>query len=193
MAFLKRNWLARIGVGLNKFIIGEKDASGKQTLTNSPVSVTQEGDVSSADNLNDLEQRIYNAFVDGALTKVWENPSPSTAWSSSAISLGGAYPEIVLEYASDTTHLDNTSFIHLKSVGDGHQNVFTACLLYVNAGLPTEITSRQIEMYKVSGETRLWVTGGATTTITASSVSESTANQKLIPIAIYAVGSIYNS
>lgn len=63
MAFVKRTWLARIGTGLNKFIIGEKDANDKQTLVNSPDSVSQQGDVISADNLNDLEQRIYDEFT----------------------------------------------------------------------------------------------------------------------------------
>lgn len=62
MAFIKRTWLARIGTGLNKFIIGEKDANDKQTLVNSPDSVTQQGDVISAENLNDLEDRIDEAF-----------------------------------------------------------------------------------------------------------------------------------
>ena len=62
MAFEKRTWLARIGAGLNKFIIGNKDGEGKQTLTNSPDSVTQQGDVISAENLNDLEDRIDTAF-----------------------------------------------------------------------------------------------------------------------------------
>ena len=62
MAFEKRTWLARIGQGLNKFIIGDKDGEGKQTLTNSPDSVTQQGDVISAENLNDLEDRIEDAF-----------------------------------------------------------------------------------------------------------------------------------
>lgn len=63
MAFIKRTWLARIGTGLNKFIIGEKDANDKQTLVNSPDSVSQQGDVISADNLNDLEQRIEDEFT----------------------------------------------------------------------------------------------------------------------------------
>lgn len=62
MAFEKRTWLARIGQGLNKFIIGAKDGEGKQTLTNSPDSVTQQGDVISAENLNDLEDRIADGF-----------------------------------------------------------------------------------------------------------------------------------
>lgn len=63
MAYQKRTWLARIGSGLNKFIIGDKDANNKQTLTNSPDSVTQQGDVISADNLNDLENRIEAGFT----------------------------------------------------------------------------------------------------------------------------------
>lgn len=62
MAFIKRTWLARIGIGLNKFIIGSPDSQGRQTLTSSPDTISQEGDVISADNLNDLEQRIENAF-----------------------------------------------------------------------------------------------------------------------------------
>lgn len=60
--FNRRTWLARIGTGLNKFIIGAKDADGKQALVNSPDTVTQEGDVISADNLNDLEGRIESEF-----------------------------------------------------------------------------------------------------------------------------------
>ena len=60
--FVKRTWLARLGEGLNKFIIGEKDANGKQTLVNSPDSVTQQGDVISAPNMNDLEDRILEGF-----------------------------------------------------------------------------------------------------------------------------------
>lgn len=60
--FNRRTWLARIGTGLNKFIIGAKDAEGKQALVNSPDTVTQEGDVISAANLNDLEGRIESEF-----------------------------------------------------------------------------------------------------------------------------------
>lgn len=60
--FDRRTWLARIGTGLNKFIIGAKDADGKQALVNSPDTITQEGDVISAANLNDLEGRIESEF-----------------------------------------------------------------------------------------------------------------------------------
>lgn len=64
MSFIKRTWLARIGTGLNKFIIGAVDGDGKQTLVNSPDSVSQQGDVISAENLNDLEDRIAEGFGD---------------------------------------------------------------------------------------------------------------------------------
>ena len=64
MAFVKRTWLARIGIGLNKFLIGDRDSQGKQTLVNDPDSISQAGDVISADNLNDLEDRIDSAFGD---------------------------------------------------------------------------------------------------------------------------------
>lgn len=85
MAFEKRTWLARIGQGLNKFIIGAKDGEGKQTLTNSPDSVTQQGDVISAENLNDLEDRIESGFnskqdvltFDDEPTQNSNNPSKS--------------------------------------------------------------------------------------------------------------------
>lgn len=98
MAFTKRTWFARIGIGLNKFLIGGKDAQGKQTLTNSPDSVTQEGDVISADNLNDLEDRIENEFnAQVKFVKVWENPLNS--WTSvEDINLGKIGRDIVIAF-----------------------------------------------------------------------------------------------
>lgn len=117
MAFLKRTWLARLGTGLNKFLIGDKGADGKQTLTNSPDTVVQEGDVISADNLNDLEDRIsdgfdekqdvltfdnvptsgsnnpvksggiYSTITDMKLTKIWENSTPNQQFGVQTIQI----------------------------------------------------------------------------------------------------------
>lgn len=103
MAFIKRTWLARIGTGLNKFIIGEKDANNKQILVNSPDSVSQQGDVISADNLNDLENRIDNGFddahtemVNGLATKqntlTFDNVP--TSGSNNPVKSGGIYTTI---------------------------------------------------------------------------------------------------
>ena len=89
MAFLKRTWLARIGTGLNKFIIGNKDGEGKQTLTNAPDSVTQQGDVISAENLNDLEDRIEAGFNEKQDVLTFDNVP--TEDSDNPVKSGGVY------------------------------------------------------------------------------------------------------
>ena len=61
MAYNKRTWLGRQGTGLNKFSIG---GATPVTIVNQPDSVTQVGDALSAGNLNDLEDRIEDAFDD---------------------------------------------------------------------------------------------------------------------------------
>ena len=90
MAFVKRTWLARLGQGLNKFFIGEKDAQGKQELTNSPDSVAQQGDVISADNLNDLEGRINDAIAGLEGYLIWENPSPYSEFGQQNVNITDA-------------------------------------------------------------------------------------------------------
>lgn len=59
MSFIKKTWLARIGVGLNRFRMNN---STDVVLESNPISVTQQGDQLSADNMNNLETRIGNAF-----------------------------------------------------------------------------------------------------------------------------------
>lgn len=61
MAYNKKTWKARQGLGLNKFSI---DGATPVPVINQPDSVTQQGDALSAGNLNDLEQRIADAFYD---------------------------------------------------------------------------------------------------------------------------------
>lgn len=61
MAYSKKTWKARQGLGLNKFSI---DGATPVPVVNQPDSVTQQGDALSAGNLNDLETRIDNAFTD---------------------------------------------------------------------------------------------------------------------------------
>ena len=69
MAFQKKTWLARLGQGLNKFIF---NGGSKVTLDSSPDLVTQEGTPLSAENMNDLEDRIDSEFtnVNGAITSL---------------------------------------------------------------------------------------------------------------------------
>lgn len=102
MAFLKRTWLARLGTGLNKFLIGDKGADGKQTLTNSPDTVVQEGDVISADNLNDLEDRISDGFDEKQNVLTFDNVP--TQDSVNPVKSGGIYSAIK-EVADDVTDM----------------------------------------------------------------------------------------
>ena len=57
--FTKKTWVARQGTGLNKFSI---NGATPVTVVNQPDTVTEQGDALSATNLNNLEQRIYDAF-----------------------------------------------------------------------------------------------------------------------------------
>lgn len=63
MAFTKKTWVARQGTGLNKFSI---DGATPVTVVNQPDSVTEQGDALSAENLNNLENRIAEAFDETA-------------------------------------------------------------------------------------------------------------------------------
>ena len=69
MAYNKKTWLARLGQGLNKFIF---NGGSKVTLDSAPDVVTQAGTPLSADNMNDLEQRIDDEFtnVNSAITSL---------------------------------------------------------------------------------------------------------------------------
>ena len=104
MAFVKRTWLARLGTGLNKFIIGEKDAQNKQTLTNSPDSITQDGDTISAQNLNDLEDRIEAGFNEKQDSLTFDNAP--TEDSTNPVTSGGVYTALAGKQATLT--FDNT-------------------------------------------------------------------------------------
>lgn len=57
--FIRREWFGRRGTGLNKFSINGGDPV---EVVNNPTNVTEQGDPIDEDNLNDLENRIYNAF-----------------------------------------------------------------------------------------------------------------------------------
>lgn len=68
MAYTKTNWLARTGTGLNKY----KDTNDNDrvlALVHDPDTITQNGTPFSAENMNKIEQGIYDAHVtaDGAV------------------------------------------------------------------------------------------------------------------------------
>lgn len=199
MAFIKRNWLARIGIGLNKFIIGDKDGEGKQTLTNSPDSVTQAGDVISADNLNDLEDRIADEFDSMEtnfhsikLTKVWENEHPDQDYGGYPMpraDIGDDTYDFIIEYRTIKTN-NGTMFAHFHmpdSSASGN-------LIDVNVwGSGHELQGRDFDFRRVGS-------GGVYHSELAfydcysfNGSTYTTENNCLIPVAVYKVGNIYNT
>lgn len=63
MAFVKKTWQDRISEYPNRRTITDENGVVKLvTVGRSEGSVSQEGDGFTASNMNDLEQRIYNAF-----------------------------------------------------------------------------------------------------------------------------------
>ena len=208
MAFIKRNWLARIGIGLNKFIIGDKDGEGKQTLTNSPDSVTQAGDVISADNLNDLEDRIAEEFdveaaaIEGMkLEKIWENPSPDASYGYGQLRFSNdpeLITDLVLEYSATNMNCA-TKMVRLKynpnksdncfwNVSDAHYDIGIS-------GSPSVVTIYSREFSIVGAKSNVFIVDDCHYFAVSSNntVSTGAANTRLRPIAIYKVGTIYKS
>lgn len=213
MAFVKRTWLARIGTGLNKFIIGDRDGNNKQTLTNSPDSVTQQGDVISAENLNDLEGRIETAFgadstrmgnietsvLGMKLTKLWENSSPSSAFAEQTISLGTVANDIVIEYSSskETDIYRVTKFIHIHKESDSSYTPF----IYISESRTSIITAgsmmigweRMVGLKTEDGVTKVLFQDAYSIANNNGSAVGAKDNDFCIPIRIYKVGNIYTS
>lgn len=195
MAFVRRTWLARIGIGLNKFLIGEKDGAGRQTLVNDPDSVTQEGDVISADNLNDLEGRIENEFtkvhseISGMkLEELW-SASPSFPYAGGTIPLNTTRREFLIEY----TNVGNSYASEIVHVyfqpSDSVKNSINLSLSRVSesSGVGTIVVETREISYSVTnqaltiGECKAVQCQNGTTQYTTN-------NYDLVPIAIYAVG-----
>lgn len=199
MAFVKRTWLARIGIGLNKFLIGDKDSQGKQTLVNDPDTISQEGDVISADNLNDLEDRIESAVgsleteVQGIrLTKVWENEHPDEdmgGYPPPTADIGEDTYEFVIEYRHSKS-VPSTNFRHFKMTGSSGTGSLFDISLWSSGHV---MYDRDFDFDRVG-------TGGnlhsQLTFYSCKSWDGSTSgtdNGILIPVAVYKVTNIYNS
>ena len=217
MAFEKRTWLARIGQGLNKFIIGAKDGEGKQTLTNSPDSVTQQGDVISAENLNDLEDRIEWAFeeipdVDIKLEKVWTNPNPTSAvtpftrFDIDTVRVAYSPLEYLIEYYNalyDSDKNKGTYYKHVKIYPLGYPYGFTTNSItvglsscassYLNNVLTLWYRIRNVDISVYQGTTVKMVVGRGFQMDIASGSTPTfyERNDLLVPISVYKVGNIY--
>lgn len=194
MAFEKRTWFARLGLGLNKFIIGDKDAEGKQELTNSPDSITQQGDVISADNLNDLEDRIQAGFNGMMLTKVWENPSPTASFAGQNIVVNTALTDVIIEFFSQNI-AKQSLFSHFKYDGTKTSDYpLSATTFWISeAGELFSIICRRFDYTVNTNSTtfgfrdcRQVVANGLVPTW-----AYNTTNELMVPYRIYAVGDIY--
>lgn len=109
MSFIKKTWLARLGVGLNRFRMNN---STDVVLESNPVSVTQAGDQLSADNMNNLETRIGNAFdeVENDFDKMAGNLAPievSPATTNHAVGSQIVYNGILYKVTSAISTGDN--------------------------------------------------------------------------------------
>ena len=62
MAYTKTSWVARVGTALNRFL-KSNESSGSVELTNDPTGVTTAGTPFTVDNMNKIEQGIYDAHV----------------------------------------------------------------------------------------------------------------------------------
>lgn len=100
MAFIKKTWLARLGVGLNRFRMNN---STDVVLESNPISVTQQGDQLSADNMNNLETRIGNAFDEmaGNLATIEVSPSQHNWTVGSQIVYNGILYKVTSAISTD--------------------------------------------------------------------------------------------
>ena len=62
MAYTRTNWIARVGTALNRFL-KTNETSTEVELTNDPTGVTTAGTPFTVDNMNKIEQGIYDAHV----------------------------------------------------------------------------------------------------------------------------------
>ena len=153
MAFIKRTWFARIGTGLNKFLIGAPDGNGKQTLTSSPDSVTQQGDVISAANLNDLEDRIEAGFNEKQNTLTFDNMP--TQGSNNPVKSGGIYSstatiqEIFTNVSPDQSYAGGT----ISRAYTGMEKV-PVLILIVFRNLKTGYNEEQVVVTTADGTTK---------------------------------------
>ena len=63
MSYVKTSWVARVGTALNRFLKANESSSSVE-LTADPTGVSTAGTPFTADNMNKIEQGIYDNSVD---------------------------------------------------------------------------------------------------------------------------------
>lgn len=127
MAYTKTQWKARQGTGLNRY----KDATSGNVfvLTNTPTSVTEPGTPISAENMNHLEQGIYEAHeqLDGAGMFLDQN---GILFSKSKIVTTLSLVAENLQVRSGVSYdldLDSAAFYEIEYAWDADHNYSLCC------------------------------------------------------------------
>lgn len=126
MAFSLKTWVNRISEYPNRRKLTHEDGSTELvTVARAEGQISAEGNAFSAEEMNDLENRIKVGFdeVNQSLTnlipvKVWENSLPSSSFSSQEITLNKnmtnyKYIEIIYKISTASQALKSTGRIPL--------------------------------------------------------------------------------
>ena len=105
MAYIKTNWLARVGTALNRFL-KTNESSGSVELTADPTGVSVQGTPFTVANMNKIEQGIYDAHVvlDNNINQdVRTTASPTFATVNTGHGATEIYKETYESFALDST------------------------------------------------------------------------------------------
>ena len=123
MAFSKKTWKDRVSQYINRRLLTDSDGNTQQvTVTRDEGSVTETGDAFSAANMNDLEDRIDNAF-DGL--------TAADIPYSAGVSVADKLDEIVAN--ANTIHQYTASYTH-ASVTQGNIYAYSVGKIYMLTG-----------------------------------------------------------
>ena len=89
MAFVKRTWVDRISEYPNRRTINDGYTTKVVTVGRDEGTVTEVGDAFNASNMNDLENRIYNAITGGGGAS-WIDISGTLTAGTTSITLSDA-------------------------------------------------------------------------------------------------------
>ena len=89
MAFVKRTWVDRISEYPNSHTINDGYTTKVVTVGRDEGTVTEVGDAFNASNMNDLENRIYNAITGGGGAS-WIDISGTLTAGTTSITLSDA-------------------------------------------------------------------------------------------------------
>ena len=128
MAYTKTTWLARVGTALNRFLKTNETETSVE-LTNDPTGVSTAGTPFTVDNMNKIEQGIYDAHeaMGGNFTQLDTDGSPTFASLSTGFinqhkpttwaQLGNSFDFVSLAYPA-VCSLSSTKIALIESNSD---------------------------------------------------------------------------